>query len=432
MIATLKLSYSLSMGWFRAYTLVILGLASMGIFANFLDERPYGPWLIWSLAIGLVAAMIGSLGAELRLISGARLYRMLPGARLRLAASVLILMCLAVLPATATVLLAPLPMALVGLGLALALLFLAAGMWLGINGPMYLGLAILFLGPLSGNGTLGLPSSRDLAILTLLLGGGLTALAWIRFFGARQNRDTNVSFRSWIWHRPDRAISWRMLSVHAAITLLFVIIIALPQADALRGLSENTAELRNLYAGVAFAMTIMIALTTLNEAVLYRQRMRQLLMFPGWDRGRLHAAMETGLLRLILTLGVLPLALTTAVMVLAGQWTPVMLFLAVMAIIMHCLVGWAALAVAASPNGGVVLSATCIAIIGTLVLLVTFNLVLEADAWPAWAWAWLAASATAAAVLRFYARSRWLRLSLESIDHWLAVRLAHQQWRADL
>ncbi len=429
---TLKRSLGHGIGALRAYTLVAFGLASMALFFNLIDEPPFAPLLAWSLAFGLAAGLAGSLGAELRLLSGARYYRILPNGRFRLLLSVLVLLALVMLPVSAITLLQDFPIVLIGLAAVLTLAFLLAGLWLGINGPMYLGLVLFLPAMLSSHLTLEVAMRWEIVAACFFLITMLVAFSWRRFFSDSHQREKNSGFRAWVWHRPEQAIGWRMLCAHVGLTLVVLVIISLPYAEPAASLPQDPSPLAHLFIGIAFATTMMVALTALNEAVIYRQRMRRLLMLPGWDRRRLHAALEIGSIRLILTLGVLPTAVVIVAALITNQFVTIMLLLAALAITMQIVVGLGALAVAASRDGGIVFTAIIVAVVGSFGVLLMFNQVLEADAWPNWGLAWLGASVIGAIGLRYFAQKRWLNLSLESIDHWLVVRLAHQQWRADL
>ena len=432
MRGVLSRTFNLGIGALRFYTLTTLVLVVAALFAHDGKDLGIGAWLAWCLAAAIAAAIAGSLGAELRLISGARAYRVLPDAQRKLALSAGLVFCIALLPTVLITLLHPPGLGLLGVATALGLLFLSAGLWLGINGAIYLAVVLMFAGLLTGWIMPDLASRAEMVGMALLVTGMLVLWRWNKRFGSGKTPGGEGSFRAWLWHRPHQAIGWRTLAVHGGVSVIVLGAISLPYLDPTVSLPGEPSALAHIYAGVAYVTTMMLSIVALNEALLYRQRMRRLLLFPGHDRRHLYAGLEAGLFRLLGVLGIVPSVLILALATMTGQTNSSLALMAVLTLSTQAFVGFAALAAAAGRDGGIALVVMVCLVIGSFVLLALLNSVMAAEQWPVTAWVWLGAAVLGSVWLRHVARKAWRTLSLESIDHWLILRLAHQQWRNDI
>lgn len=425
-------SFNLGISVLRFYTLGTLLLMTGALSSYQIIDHGLGLWLGWAFSTALAAAVAGSLGAELRLLSGARLYQILPDARTQLVLSCVLIIGLALLPVMVMSLFHSALLGYMGAVIALCLVSACAGLWLGINGPMWLALIVMFFGLLIGSTQPELNTGPEMAVVLLAASSGLMLWSWRRFFGPGRGGEHSGSLRAWLWHYPQQVIGSRTLVMQAFMAAIFFGIISLPYLDPIVSLPDEPSFLTHLYSGVALVTTVIVCLAALNEPLMYRQRMRRLLMLPGYDRSRLHGLAEAGLTKLWLLLGLLPTTVMLAVALIAGQMTSALMLMAMMTLGTQLFMIWAALTMAAGRDGGIALVGLFGIMVGSFVLMAMLNRVAEADSWPSWAWLWIGATLVGAAWMRQRARRAWQNLSLESIDHWLLVRMAHQQWRSDV
>lgn len=417
-------SLHLGLGLLRLSNLATLMFLFGALAAHRGHPLDLGPWLAWCLSAAVAATIAGGLGAELRQFSGQRLVLLLPNGHRRLLSSAALLLGLGLLPVGLFALgQDPIALELLGLAVLLSLCVLLAGLWLGLNGPVWLALLLMFT---SMGVDEWLPTQISAAglISFQLVAIGLLIWSLRRLFARPARTRPDGAWRVWLQAQPEQAISWRRVLPHASMGLLFLSMTYLPYLHGSVRYPIDPPGMLVLLFAIGFAGSVMISSAAVNESLQFRQRARRLLMLPCFDRASLFRQVEIGLFRLWLALAVLPTGAWMTWALVSGQLDAQLAIHAVLVLGMLMLWAWAGAWLANCRHGSEVFAGICGLALGLLPVLHGLFASLESEHWLAWSLAWLSLILIAAAWIRRRVRRAWQEQSLESIAHWLLLRLA--------